>query len=192
MEKGNVDTVDTIEAIKARCSQRRFKEGDIPEDVIADVLEAFRRAPSWANTQCWELILVRDKALKERIAKEVVGEGNPAFKGVTRAPVVIVALAKEGLSGFYQGNAVTDKGDWFMYDVGIAMQNLCLAAHAHGLGTVHVGAIDAKKAEEILEVPDGTRVVVLTPLGYPEKEGKSPPRKEITDFVFYDGYGKKA
>jgi len=69
------------------------------------------------------------------------------------------------------------------------MENLALAAHSLGLGTVHVGAFDAKKAAEILGVPDGYCVVELTPLGYPDHEAKAPPRKELSEIVFYDRFG---
>jgi len=63
---------------------------------------------------------------------------NPAREAVRTAPVLIVACAQLGLSGFKSGTAATDKGDWFMFDVALAMHNLTLAAHAKGLGTVHV------------------------------------------------------
>jgi nitroreductase len=103
--------------------------------------------------------------------------------------MVVVACAQTGRSGFYKGEAKTDKGDWFMFDVGIAMENLALAAHSLGLGTVHVGLFDAKKVGEILQVPEGVRVVELTPLGYPEGPTQGPGRKEWNEIVFYEKYG---
>ncbi len=58
-----------------------------------------------------------------------------------------MAGAELGKSGFHEGKLVTDKGDWwYMFDVALAMQNLTLAAHSLGLGTVHVGHFDAQKA----------------------------------------------
>jgi nitroreductase len=181
--------MDVMEAIKTRRSVRRFKPDPIPEDVMTEILEAARWAPSWANTQCCELVVVRDPEIRQRLSEEVLPKGNPAKRGVAEAPVVVVALGKEKAAGFYSERAVTDKGDyWFMYDVGLAMQNLCLAAWSFGLGTVHVGMMDAKKAEEIIGVPAGVRVVSLTPLGYPTVVGGSPPRKEMSDFVRNDRY----
>jgi nitroreductase len=183
--------MDVMEAIKTRRSVRRFKPDAIPDDVMNEVLEAARWSPSWANTQCWEFVVVKDQATKTRLSEEVLRQGNPAKHGVAEAPAVVVALGKEGIAGFYKDKPSTDKGDWFMYDVGVAMQNLCLAAWGLGLGTVHVGLMDAVKAQEILGVPAGTRVVALTPLGYPAVVGGSPPRKEIADFVWHDKYGGK-
>ena len=76
-----------------------------------------------------------------------------------------------------------------MYDAGLATQNLCLAAHAVGLGTVIIGAFDAKKAGEILKVPEGFAVVVLVPLGYPAQAGRPSTRKELPEIAFYNKFG---
>ena len=78
-----------------------------------------------------------------------------------------------------------------MFDTGIAMQNLCLAAYSMGLGTVMVGLFDHKKAEEILGVLRSVEVVAMTPLGYPATDGSARKRKEASEFVFYERYGKK-
>jgi nitroreductase len=76
-----------------------------------------------------------------------------------------------------------------MFDVALAMQNLALAAHALGLGTVHVGLVDAKKAAEILRLPAGMVFVEMTPLGYPNEEPKAPARKALEEIVFHDRCG---
>ena len=78
-----------------------------------------------------------------------------------------------------------------MFDTGLAMQNLCLAAHALGLGTVIIGMFDHKGVEKILGVPQDVEVVAMTPLGYPTTVGNIPKRKELSEFVFYDEYLKK-
>ena len=85
---------------------------------------------------------------------------------------------------------MSDKGDWFMFDTAIAMQNLVLAAHAIGLGTVYIGLFDAKKAAGVLELPEGVVVVAMTPLGYPEADRKITKRIEMPEMVFYGKYGK--
>jgi nitroreductase len=68
------------------------------------------------------------------------------------------------------------------------MQNLCLAAHALGLGTVVVGRFDHQRVAEILGVPQNVEVVAMTPLGYPAAEGSAPKRKEPSEFIFYERY----
>jgi nitroreductase len=178
-----------METIEKRRSVRKYKADPISEETVNLVLEAARWAPSWANTQCWRFVVVREAETKARIA-EALRKGNPSTDAVRNAPVVIVACAELGKSGFYKGEAATDKGDWFMFDVALAMQNLALAAYELGLGTVHVGLMDSKKVEEILQVPPGIRVVELTPLGYPDEEPRAPKRRELNEIVFHEKYGQ--
>jgi nitroreductase len=111
---------------------------------------------------------------------------------MTEAPLVIVLCGKKGVSGFKKGQVATVKGDWLMFDAGIATQSLCLAAHGQGLGTVIIGLFDHKKAEEILGVPQNVEVVAMTPLGHPATEGSAPKRKDFSEFVFSDRYPNKS
>jgi nitroreductase len=178
---------DFMEIIKGRRSIRTYQEREIPEDALNKILEAVRWAPSWANTQCWEAIVVRDSAIKQKL-QETLAPGNPATKAMVEAPVVITLCGKLQSSGYEKGQAATKLGDWFMFDIGIATQNLCLAAHHLNLGTVIVGLFDQGKAKEILQVPDGYQVVTLVPLGYPAREGKAPARREASDFVHHDRF----
>jgi len=184
--------MEVLEAIKTRRSIRKYKATPVDDKTIQLVLEAARWAPSWANTQCWRFIVVRDSNLKGELAQALLektsGVPNPATDAIRNAPVVIVACAELGKSGYFEGKPATDKGDWYMFDVALAMQNLTLVAHSLGLGTVHVGLFDAKKAAGILEVPQGFCVVSMTPLGYPDQEPKIRPRKELPEIVFYDKY----
>jgi len=182
--------MDTFEAIFSRRSVRQYMDTPIPDEVLNKVLEAARWAPSWANTQCTRYVIVKDPETKARLA-DCLSKGNPATEAIRKAPVVIVACAELGKSGYYKNSPATDRGDWFMFDVGIAMQNLVLAARALGLGTVHVGLIpDSKKVDAILELPEGVVSIEMTPLGYPSVESKGPPRKELSDIIFYEKYGR--
>jgi nitroreductase len=178
---------DFMEIIKGRRSIRRYQEREIPENVLNEVLEAIRWAPSWANTQCWEAIVVKNSTIKQKL-QETLEPGNPARKAMVEAPVVITLCGKLQSSGYEKGQATTKLGDWFMFDIGLATQNLCLAAHHLNLGTVIVGSFGQDKAKEILQVPDGYEVVTLIPVGYPAKEGRAPDRREISEFVHYDTF----
>jgi len=179
--------MELMEAIRGRRSIRKYKPDPVPEEVFQVLMDAVRWSPSWANTQCWEVIAVRDANIKSELAT-ALPKGNPALSSITTAPLVLVLCGKKGVAGFYQGQATTVRGDWLMFDVGIAMQNLCLAAHTMGLGTVIVGMFDHKKVESILGVPENVEVVAMTPLGYRATEGRAPGRKEISEFVFDDKY----
>ena len=181
--------MEVMEAIKARRSVRRYKPTPVKEEDLEKALEAARWAPSWANTQCWRFIIVKGPETKAKLA-ETLNPGNPATSAIRDAPVVIAACAELGKAGFYKGKAATEKGDWYMFDVAVAMQNLVLAAYSLGLGTVHVGWFDHKKAAQILGLPEGISLVELTPLGYPDEVPKAPRRKELSEFVFYEKYGQ--
>jgi nitroreductase len=182
--------MDLMDAIKGRKSIRKYKPNPVPEEALQKVMEAVRWAPSWANTQCWEVIVVKDHKVKSELAK-ALREGNPATSSMTEAPLILTLCGKKGISGCRGGQPVTVRGDWWMFDIGLAMQNLCLAAYALGLGTVIIGAFDHKKVEELLGLPQNVEVVAMTPLGYPASGGPTPKRKEISDFVFYEKYPKK-
>jgi nitroreductase len=184
--------MEVIEAIKSRRSIRRYKQDPVKEDDIQVVLEAAQRAPSWHNTQCWRFIVVRDPGIKAELAETLssIYPKNPSIDAIRNAPVVIVACALLGKTGFTKaGDPATAKGDWYMFDVALAMQNLVLAACSLGLGTVHVGYFDDMKAAEILGLPEGMVCVEMTPLGYPDEEPQERPRKELSELVFHDRYG---
>ncbi len=188
--------MDVLEAIKTRRSIRRYKPEPVDDKALETVLEAARWAPSWKNTQCQRFVVVRDSGVKAKLADSLIkitaGDSvvdNPSAEAIRSAPVVIVACAELGKSGYDAGKLITDKGDWYMFDVALAMQNLALAAHSLGLSTVVVGQFDSKKVAAILGVPAGFCVVVMSPLGYPAQEPKVRPRKELSEIVFYDKYG---
>jgi len=195
--------LDTLEAIKNRRSIRQQKSDRIPEETLGKVLEAARWAPSWANTQCWRFIVVNDQEVKKRLSATRFGRPapppgaapmppQPPVAGpIIEAPVVIAVCAETNKAGVRpDGTPATDKGNsWYMYDTGLATQNLCLAAHALGLGTVILGAFDAKKAGEILSVPEGFAVVVLVPLGYPAQPARPSTRKELSENTYYNKFG---
>ena len=190
--------MEVTQAIKERRSIRKYLPKPVPEDKLNAVLEAARWAPSWANTQCWRLIIVRDQETKAKLAEILrtrkPGTKNSATEAVKVAPIVIAACAERGLSGCHtsedvKGQPATEKGEWWlMFDVGLAMQNATLVAHALGLGTVHIGMFDTNEVIKILDIPDNLIVVELMVLGWPDEQPSPRPRKEISDFVFSAKY----
>ncbi len=177
-------------AIAERRSVRKYTDYVVTDDELRQILEAARLSQSWANTQVWEFVIIRDR---ERIQK-VVGtfsEKNPAIKGALNASVLIVACAKTGVSGGYGGKDMTKHKEWFMFDLGMAVQNLCLKAHETGLGTVVVGLMDHDACKKIVELPDGYEVVAVLPVGKPEALRGSPGRKELADMTHLERFGEK-
>jgi nitroreductase len=192
--------MELFEAIKSRRSIRKYKADPVDDEKIKAILEAGRWAPSWSNTQCWRFIVVRDAQMKARITESLLRFKlpdkeieNPATNTIKTVPAVIVVCAKTGTSGTAPGVGsgafFTDKGDWYMFDAALAVQNMVLAAHGLGLGTVIIGTFDAAKLEKILGVPEGYRAVTLFPVGVPEQPGKAPPRKELSEISFKDKWG---
>jgi len=181
--------MNTIECIKTRRSIRRFTSQEVPDEVLDELLEAVRWAPSWANTQCWEIVIVKEEATKQKLA-DLLSSKNPARNAVLEAPIVLAFCAKKGIAGFKKGELATNKGDWFLFDMGIAGEHFCLAAHDKGLGTVHIGSMDHAMVDKLLGLPEDIETVELIPLGYPAKESKAPPRKELKEFVYIESYGK--
>jgi nitroreductase len=188
--------MEVLAAIKTRRSIRRYKSTSVDDRAIETVLEAGRWAPSWANTQCWRFVVVRDTDIKNKLAETLIGisdRPNRATEAIKTVPVLIVACAEMGKSGYRaRGSEIaTDKGDWFMFDTALAVQNMVLAAHSLGLGTVIIGAFDAFRAAAVLGVPDGYSVVTLFPLGVPDEAPTPRPRKELSEIVFHDNYGSR-
>jgi nitroreductase len=173
---------DFMEILKGRRSIRRYEEQEIPEGILTQILEAVQWSPSWANTQCWEAVVVRDPETKERL-KETLTPTNPGAKAVIQAPVVLALCGKLRSSGYKKGEVTTKFGDWFLYDLGIATQSICLSAYAQGLGTVVIGLLDHDRAKGVLGVPEGYELVSLIPLGYPARESSAPKRRAIGEFT---------
>ena len=152
-----------IEDIRERRSIRKYQDRDIPDSILHEILEACRFAPSWANSQCWELVVVKDEEIRAKIQAQV-SDRNPSSHAIVRASVLLVVCGQLKKSGYYKDKYPTKFGDWFMYDLGLFTQNLCLAAHSYGLGTVIVGLFDHDKVGEIIKMPADHEVVSLVPL----------------------------
>ncbi|MDR2018040.1 MAG: nitroreductase family protein [Syntrophobacterales bacterium] len=180
--------MELLKAIRERRSVRKYRTDPVPDEIIIEILDAARNAPSWANTQVPRFIVVKNRCVMEALG-ETLPPTNPAKKAVTNAPCVICIIAKKGLSGYHKGVPATYKGDWLMFDAGIAMEHIVLAAWGFGLGTVHVGMFDAKAAKKILKVPEEFAVVELTPVGYFDEIPRTTPKRPLKESVSLDTYG---
>ena len=181
------ELAELMDVIKGRRSIRRYQEQDVSDEMLNQLYEAVMWTPSWANTQCWELIVVKDQETKEKL-QETISKGNPATKAMVNAPVVLALCGRLERAGYYYGQVTTKFGDWLMFDLGLATQNLCLAACNLGLGTVIVGLFDHNRAKEVLAIPPGYEVVVLIPLGHPAREPGAPKRREADEFVHFNKF----
>lgn len=176
-----------FQTLEQRRSIRKYEERDVSEEALNRVLEAVRWSPSWTNCQCWEIVVVRDAATKEKLQETILPK-NPATKAIVAAPVVLALCGRRGVSGYYDNQASTKFGDWYLFDLGLATQSLCLAAHDLGLGTVIVGLLDHDRAKAVLNVPQGVELVALIPLGYPAKVPSAPKRRQVAEFMHQETY----
>jgi nitroreductase len=176
--------------IEERRSVRKYTDYVVTDDELKQVLEAARLSQSWANTQVWDFVIVRDKDHIQNIVG-TFAEKNPATKGAINASALIVACAKTGVSGCYGGKDVTKHKEWFMFDLGMAVQNLCLKAHEIGLGTVVVGLMNHDACAKLINLPEGYEVVAVLPIGRPEALRNSPGRKELSAMTHLERFGEK-
>lgn len=171
--------MDVYEAIAKRRSIRAYTEEMIDEEKLQRVLNAARLAPSGKNAQAWRFIVVDDGDLKERLVDACRGQ---IF--LAQAHKVIVICVDETLVYQKHGDYMTS----FAADGSVAMDHLMLAATAEGLGTCWIGAFSEEEVREILEIPLPYRVVGLTPLGYPAREGTDRGRKPLEEIISYNGW----
>lgn len=161
--------------ILSRRTVRRFKRVPIERSVLQDVVDAGRLAPSAANLQPLEFVVVDDETVRQQIfpclrwAAYIAPRGNP--RRGQEPMVYVVTLINLG---------IREKG--FEYDVGAAMENMILAAREAGLGSCWLLSIDREKIAGILDVPPGYRVDCVLALGFP---AESPVAEEMTDSFKY-------
>jgi nitroreductase len=147
--------------------------------VLDKMLEAVRLAPSACNYQPWRFVVVRDEQKREALAHAARDQ-----RFIAQAPVIIVGCGHPEKAYQQMGG----KGNSVDIDVAIALDHLTLAAAEAGLGTVWIGAFDEDAVRRILDIPDGVKVVALTPLGYPAEPGMLHPidakKRKSRDRVF--------
>ena len=166
------------EIAKKRYSVRKFKDMDVEKEIILQVLEAARIAPSAVNYQPWHFIILTDKNMISKVS-----EVYPA-KWLQYAPVIIVACGDHSQSWKRR-----DGKDHCDIDLGIAIDHITLEAADLGLGTCWVCAFDAQRCQEILDLPENFEAIALLPLGYPlDEDRQEKNRKSIEEIVSWEGY----
>ena len=149
--------MDVYKVIATRKSVRAYLDKDVPEEVIARLLEAARLAPSASNRQEWRFVVVRDPETRKRLVGAAHGQ-----QFVGQAPVVLACCAET------DGHVMPCGHQCYPIDVAIAVDHITLCAAAEGLGTCWIGAFDEEQVRQILSIPSQIRVVALLPVGYPQ------------------------
>ena len=158
-----------LDLARSRRSVRRYKPDPVPEDLLQQVLEAGRWAPSAVNSQPWEFIVVTDPSARQALY-DLAGVLGLKWKQLLEAPVVIVVCARR-LTGYSRDDCL------------FAGQNMLLAATDLGLGTCWIGGFNESKLKRLLSVPQAYVLPGMLTLGYPAHEPSAPPRRELAQLV---------
>jgi nitroreductase len=174
--------LDVFEAIKGRRSIRTFKDQEVSAELVEELVEAARWAPSAGNLQPWEFIIIRKPEVKRKLVEAARGQSF-----LEEAPVLIVVCASENRSA--QGYGARGRTLYCLQDTGAAIQNLHLAAYALGLGTCWVGAFLEDETKEVLKLPDGIRPVAIIPVGYPDEAPTPRRRRPLSEITHHEAFG---
>ena len=167
--------MEFLELAKKRYSVRAYKSKPVEDEILQQVLEVARLAPTAANRQPFQLIVITTKG-KEAELRRIY-----STSWFVQAPIVICAC---GIPS--QSWARSDGKNYWEVDVTIAMDHLILAAADLGLGTCWIGAFHPDAAREVLSLPDDVEPIAFTPLGYPDDQPGYKGRKSIDKLVRYE------
>jgi nitroreductase len=171
----------TLTLLKSRRSIRRYRPDPVPDEMIEQLLEAGRWAPSASNRQPWAFIVIRDAEVRRQVA------AHAAYYFVRWAHAedapLIIALCGNASNRIYR--------QFLHEDIGLAGSQIMLQAHALGLGTCWLGGIDRAALAAILRLPEGWEVVGLLTVGFPAEQPEPPPRKPLAEIAHYDVFGNQ-
>ena len=162
-----------LDLILSRRSIRRYEDKDLPEEVLQQILEAGRHAPSAVNRQPFRFIVVNDHDLLKNLCDNLIN------RFVKHAPIVIVGCAD--VKSFLTGK-------WAIVDTSIAMQNMVIAAWALGIGSCWIGGCNENEIKKLLKIPDKWKFVALLTLGYPAEQPKSRRKKQLEKIFSFNSF----
>lgn len=164
--------------MRSRRSIRRYLADPVPDEVLQQVLEAGRWAPSANNQQPWVFVVVQDEQIRKQVAAHATYY-LARHARVDEAPVLIAlcAQARSRLSRRQPGG-----------DVRMAGMQMMLQAKALGLGTCWIDGLERDAVSKVLHIPDYLDIVALMTVGFPAETPPETPRKPLFETVHYDLY----
>jgi nitroreductase len=168
--------MEFLELAKKRYSVRAYKPDPVEDEKLQKVLEAACLAPTAANRQPFQLLVVHTAGREAELSRVY---HQPWF---VQAPLIICACAAP-LQGWTRSS---DGVNYTIVDVAIAFDHLTLAAADLGLGTCWIAAFNVAMARQVLGIPAEVDPVVLTPLGYPADTLCDKVRKPLSELVRYE------
>lgn len=179
--------MDVKEAISKRRSIRKYQRKGVPLDLIRELIDAARLAPSGSNAQPCRYYLVKDKETREKLKENQIFEQDFVYQ----APVLIVCCSdlqsyRQGIKGWSEENE--NRG---LRDLSIASAFLVLRATELGLATCYVGWMKKDKIKDVLDIPRNYIVPFVIAVGYAGEQPKPLPRKSIDEVLLYAGAQQK-
>lgn len=167
--------MNVYECVRSLSSVRSYTDGEVPGEVIMEVVEAGRLSPSAHNNQPWEFMLINDRAMLREMGKYCT---SGSF-------IVQVAFAVVLL--------VDPRSKWHQIDGTRAAQNMVLVAWSHGLGSCWIGRIEKDELKDYLGVPDELDVLTVLPFGcFDQRRVAAGKSRKSPDEVFHlNRYGER-
>jgi len=163
------------EGLKSRRSCRKFSAKPIPSEILSQIIEVVRFAPTARNIQPWEFIIITDRMIKEKIYK-LASKNAPFLKD---SPVCLAVFCKDIKYYLEDGSAVTTY--------------ILLMAHSQGIGSCWVAGDKKEYADQVREmvnVPKEYKLVSLVALGY-AKESLSPiAKRKCEEMINWQKYSE--
>ncbi|MCK4305742.1 MAG: nitroreductase family protein [Candidatus Eisenbacteria sp.] len=167
--------MEFFELIRHRYSARAYKSDPVEEDKLRRILEAACLAPTAANRQAFQLVVIHTAGRQEELKRIYKKDW------FVQAPLVICICTL--VDQAWSRHDGMNYGD---VDASIVMDHLILAAADLGLGTCWIGAFHAPTAREVLALPENVDPIAFTPLGYPADTPRPKKRKELAELVRYE------
>ena len=164
------------ELIAKRYSVRAYRSDPVEDEKLQAVLEAARLAPTAANRQPIQVVVMHTAGREKEIGKIY---RRPWF---VQAPMVIAICAISSLAWVRE----SDRFNARFIDAAIVADHLILAATNLGLGTCWIAAFNVEAARSVLQLPDEAEPVIFTPLGYPAEAPGPKIRKPLDELVRYE------
>ena len=164
------------ELIATRYSVRSYRPDPVEDKKLQVVLEAARLAPTAANRQPIQIIVMHTAERKEEIGKIY---RRPWF---VQAPIVIAVCAISSQAWVRE----SDRFNARLIDAALVADHLILEATNQGLGTCWIAAFNVEAARSVLGLPDEAEPVIFTPLGYPADQPDPKERKPLQELVRYE------
>lgn len=199
--------MESLEVMRQRRSVRKFKDTDISDDIIKDILESATLAPE-TDTCNYFFGVIKDNKIKNEIAGATLWAD-----WVAKAPVIFVCCSDISWDiGAQKDDDYGVIGNKLRYNedivdflrkhddrkacktllhatpVYIAAHHIILTAVSHNLRGCLVDFMDIKKINKILGLPENITCQVLVPVGYPDETPKPKNRDNIDNRIFYDGW----